>query len=138
MNKKSFIYLITGILGLALIVSAIVLEGRIPDALDGILIGVGAGITGLGVSGWCFCHWVRREPEKWKQYETEAGDERNVAIRHRAKAAAGDVLQWIVLAAAWAAIFLGAPVWVILAAVGVFLFKIILEMCLMTRYQNRM
>lgn len=82
MNKKSFIYLITGILGLALIVSAIVLEGRIPDALDGILIGVGAGITGLGVSGWCFCHWVRREPEKWKQYETEAGDERNVAIQN--------------------------------------------------------
>lgn len=138
MNKKSLIYLIMGILGIGLIVLAIVLAGRVPNTVDGALMGIGAGLIGLGISGWYFCHWIRREPEKWRQYEIEAGDERNAAIRHRAKAAAGDVLQWIVIAAAWAAIFLGAPVWVILAAVGIFLFKIILEICLMSRYQKRM
>lgn len=138
MNKRSLLYLIMGIFGIALIVSGIVLDGRIPDAADGMLMGIGAGIAGLGVSRWCFCRWAEKEPARWRQYEIESGDERNAAIRHKAKAAAGDVLQWLVLAAAWAAIFLGAPLWIILAAVGIFLFKTILEICLMSRYQKRM
>lgn len=118
--------------------SAIVLDDRIPDATDGILMGIGAGITGLGVSRWCFCRWALKKPARWRQYEIESGDERNIAIRHRAKAAAGDVLQWLVPAAAWAAIFLGAPLRIILAAVGIFLLKTILEIWLMSRYQKRM
>ena len=44
----------------------------------------------------------------------------------------------MVLVAAWAAIFLDAPLWVMLAAVGIFLFKIFFEMCLMARYQKEM
>lgn len=36
-----------------------------------------------------------------KQEEIEANDERNVAIRRRAQAVAGEVLQWSVMAAAW-------------------------------------
>ena len=75
---------------------------------------------------------------KWKQYEIESNDERNVIIKYRAKAAAGEVLQWIVLATSWVAIFFDAPLWTILASVGIFLFKTILEMCLMARYQKEM
>ena len=75
---------------------------------------------------------------KWKQYEIESNDERNVIIKYRAKAAAGEVLQWIVLATSWVAIFFDAPLWAILAIVGIFLFKIILETCLMARYQKEM
>lgn len=66
-----------------------------------------------------------------RQAEIEAKDERNVAIRRRAQAVSGEVLQWAVMAAAWLAIGLGAPLWVTLAAVGVFLAKSVLELCLM-------
>ena len=138
MNKKSLFFLVIGILGIALIVSAIVLNGKVSDAVDGRLMGVGAGLTGLGISMWQFFRWIKKDPAKWKQYEIESNDERNVIIKFRAKAIAGEVLQWTVMVAAWVAIFLDAPLWVILTAVGVFLFKTVLEMCLMARYQKEM
>ncbi len=50
-------------------------------------------------------------PRQMKQEEIEANDERNVAIRRRAQAVAGEVLQWSVMAAAWISIGFGAPLW---------------------------
>lgn len=138
MKRKELFYLFLGILGIALVVSAIVLEGRVPDAVDGTLIGVGAGLLGLGFSLWRFCRFAKKDPVKWKQYEVESRDERNVLIRLRAKAAAGEALQWAVLAAAWAAMILDAPLWVVLAAVGIFLCKTVLEVFLMARYEKKM
>lgn len=138
MKKKSLFYLIIAIFGIALIMSAIILNDKVSDAVDGTLMGVGAGLTGLGVSMWRFFCRGKKDSAMWKQYEIESNDERNVIIKFRAKAAAGEVLQWMVMVAAWAAIFLDAPLWVMLAAVGIFLFKIILEVCLMARYQKEM
>lgn len=138
MKKKSLFFLIIGIFGAVLIVSAIVLDGRVSDAADGVLMGVGAGLSGLGISMWRFFRWEKKHPAEWKQYKIESGDERNVIIKFRAKAVAGEILQWTVMAAAWAAIFLDAPLWIVLAAVGIFLFKILLETYLMARYQKEM
>lgn len=138
MKNKSSFYFILGILGIALMVAAVVLDGRVSDAVDGPLMGVGAGLIGLGFSMWKFCRWQKKEPEMWRQYEIDSNDERNVIIRLKAKAAAGEVLQWTVMAAAWVAICLDAPLWFVLATVGVFLFKTILEICLMSRYQKEM
>ena len=135
MKKKALFYLIIGIFGIALIVTAIVLDGKVTVAVDGRLMGVGAGLTGLGISMWWFFRWEKKDPAKWKQYEIESNDERNVIIKFRAKAVAGEILQWTVMVAAWAAIFLDAPMWLILSAVGIFLFKTILEMCLMARFR---
>ena len=138
MKNKSLFYLIVGIFGILLIASAIVLDGKVSNAVDGTLMGVGAALTGVGISLWRFYRWEKKNPVRWKQYEIESNDERNVVIRLKAQAVAGGVLQWTVMVAAWIAIFLDAPLWVILAAVGVFLFKTILEMCLMARYQKEM
>lgn len=138
MNKKSLFYLILGICGIALIVSAIVLDGRVSDTVSGALMGVGAALIGLGFSMWQLARWEKKNPAEQRLYEIETGDERNVAIRLRAKAAVGDALQWTVMAAAWIAIFFNAPLWVILTFVGIFLFKTILEICLMAKYQKEM
>lgn len=138
MKKKSLFFLIVGITGIALIVLSLVLDGRVSDAVDGTLMGVGAALTGAGFAVWRMYRWEKKDPAKWKQYVIESRDERNVTIRFRAQAIAGVVMQWMVLAAAWVAILFDAPLWVILAAVGVFLFKTILEMCLMGRFQKVM
>ena len=61
-----------------------------------------------------------------------------MAIRRRAKALAGDVLQWAVMAAAWVSIGFGAPLWVTLAAAVVFVLKSVLEVYLVVRYQREM
>lgn len=138
MKKKSLFYLVICIIGITLMMSAKVLDGRVSDTVDGTLMGIGAVFTSLGISRWCFYHWLKKEPAQWKQYEIESNDERNVAIRFKAKAVSGEVLQWIVIAAAWVAIFLDAPLWIILAAVGIFTFKTMIEMCLMAKYQKEM
>lgn len=79
-----------------------------------------------------------KHPEMARQHDIEQKDERNVAIRNRAKAVSGEVLQWSVLAAAWLSIGLDAPLWVPLAATGVFVAKSVLELYLMIRYEREM
>ena len=80
----------------------------------------------------------RKNPAAARQNEISLKDERNIAMRNRAKALAGDVLQWAVLAAAWVAIGLGASLWIVLLAVGVFVAKSLLELYLLLQYQKTM
>ena len=114
--KKSVLYGIFLLCGIALMALSLVLEGRISDSVGGTMMGVGAGALG-------YCG---------------SKDERNVAIRRRAQAVSGEVLQWAVMGAAFVSIGLDAPLWVTLAAVGVFLAKCVLELWLMVRYQREM
>ncbi len=124
--------------GVALMVLSLVLEGHVSDPVGGMFMGAGCGLMGFGGSQVLMRHREKRDPAVMRQAEIEAKDERNVAIRRRAQAVSGEVLQWAVMAAAWLAIGLGAPLWVTLAAVGVFLAKSVLEPCLMARYQREM
>lgn len=124
--------------GVALMVLSLVLEGHVSDSIGGMFMGAGCGLMGFGGSQVLMRHREKRDPAVMRQAEIEAKDERNVAIRRRAQAVSGEVLQWAVMAAAWLAIGLGAPLWVTLAAVGVFLAKSVLELYLMARYQREM
>ena len=123
--------------GVALMVLSLVLEGHVSDSIGGMFMGAGCGLMGFGGSQVLMRHREKKDPAVMRQAEIEAKDERNVAIRRRAQAVSGEVLQWAVMAA-WLAIGLGAPLWVTLAAVGVFLAKSVLELCLMARYQREM
>ena len=116
--------------GIVLMVLSLVLEGHVSDSVGGMFMGAGCSLIGFGGSQFCMRHWEKKDPAAMRQAEIEANDERNVAIRRRA--------QWGVMAAAWLSIGLGAPLWVTLAAVGVFLAKSVLELCLMARYQREM
>ena len=138
MKKKPFLYLMITMLGIISVAFGIILYNKIPDNVDGVLIGLGVGLASAGISMWRFSHMEKKDPEKWKQHEIESQDERNVIIRLKAQAKAGEILQWAVLAAAWVAIFLDAPLWVILTAIGIFFFKTVLELILMSRYQKEM
>lgn len=124
--------------GIVMMVLSLLLEGHVSDSVGGMLMGVGCSLMGFGGSQVLMRHREKKDPAVMRQAEIEAKDERNVAIRRRAQAVSGEVLQWAVMAAAWLAIGLGAPLWVTLAAVGVFLAKSVLELCLMVRYQREM
>ena len=139
MKKKSVLYGIVCLAGIVLVlVGGAILDGRVSDVINGSRVGIGSALTAMGASKWKYYRMEEKDPSRWKQQEIDAKDERNVAIRNRAKAVAGEVLQWLVIVAAWIAIFMKAPLWVPLAATGLFLFKSILEMCLMARYQKQM
>ena len=107
-------------------------------AVPFLCLGVGCGLFGGGTGELLAVQAMKKHPELQKQNEIAERDERNVAIRSRAQAVSGEVLQWGVMAAAWLSIGLGAMLWVTLAAVGVFLAKSVLELCLMARYQREM
>lgn len=109
-----------------------------PDKFGGMLTGVGSGLLAMGAANWRMLRWAERDPVQMRRDEIAANDERTVAIRRRAQAVSGEVLQWGVMAAAWLSIGFGAPLWIMLAAVGVFLGKSVLELCLMVRYQREM
>ena len=137
MNKKNLggILLLAGAL---LLLLGLLLGDRVSDAMGGMLFGAGSGLMAMGLSRLLTARYDARHPQQARRSEIEQRDERNVAIRRRAQAVAGEALQWAVIVAAWISVGLGAPLWVTLAAVGVFVAKSVLELVLMARYQREM
>ena len=124
--------------GIALLALSLLLEGRVSNALGGMLCGMGSGLLALAGSTLLNLRHEAKDPEMARRHDIEQRDERNVAIRNRAKAVSGEALQWAVLAAAWLSIGLDAPLWVPIAATCVFVAKSVLELCLMVRYEREM
>ena len=140
MNRNQKKRLFQGLLavGIVLLGLSILLDGRVSDALDGMLCGMGSGLLALAGSTLLNLRHEAKHPEMARRHDIEQRDERNVAIRNRAKAVSGEALQWSVMAAAWLSIGLDAPLWVPLAATAVFVAKSVLELCLMIRYEREM
>lgn len=138
-KTKQTLYLILGILGLVLAAVAKFLPAQVWNkAQIGAVIGVGAGLFGFGLVKWWVERWNEKNPEIVKQNEIERKDERNQLIRSKAQALSGEVLHWLLMGGAWAAIILDAPLWVTLAFVGVFLLKTVLDLAFIAYYQRRM
>ena len=139
MKGKKALYIALVIAGVCLAAAALILrEARVPDSVGGALMGSGSGLAAMGLAQLLTLRAERKDPVQARKKEIEVHDERNVAIRRRAKALAGDVLQWAVMAAAWVSIGFGAPLWVTLAAAVVFVLKRVLEVYLVVRYQREM
>lgn len=136
MKGKKTLYLTLIVLGLCALAAGLLLGPRLSDAMGGMLVGVGSGMAAMGFANSLILHWEKKDPEQMRRNEIEANDERNVAIRRRAQAVSGEVLQWAIMAVAWFSIGLGAPLWVTLAAAGIFVAKSVLELFLMLRYQK--
>ena len=136
MKKKKILYLALLLLGFCFLLAAWFLPTS--DSMGGMLTGMGSGLFALGISRLLLLRQQAKHPEQYRQNEIAANDERNVAIRRRAQAISGEVLQWGILAAAWFSIGLDAPLWVTLLATGLFLAKSLLELYLMIRYEREM
>lgn len=138
-KTKQTLYLILGILGLVLAAVAKFLPAQVWNKTQiGAVIGVGAGLFSFGLVKWWVERWNEKNPEIVKQNEIERKDERNQLIRSKAQALSGEVLHWLLMGGAWAAILLDAPLWVTLAFVGVFLLKTVLDLAFIAYYQRRM
>ncbi|WP_297979793.1 hypothetical protein [uncultured Oscillibacter sp.] len=136
-RKNLYIALIAIGLGLAGTVY-LFLDKGISSRGTGALIGIASGLTGMSVSQLLTLRMEDTDPSLRKRNEIERKDERNLAIRRRAKALSGDVLLWAVIGMSWLSFGLGAPSWILLLAAAVFVVKSLLELCLMVRYQREM
>ncbi len=139
MKRKQILFTLLLIAGLCLVGAALVLQKHgVPDKIGGMLMGLGSGMFTASAATLLTLRQERKNPAAARQNEISLKDERNIAMRNRAKALAGDVLQWAVLAAAWVSIGLGASLWIVLLAVGVFVAKSLLELYLLLQYQKTM
>lgn len=139
MKGRKTLYLALVIVGLCLVIAALILrEADIPDSVGGALMGSGSGLAAMGLAQLLTLRAEQKDPVQARKKEIEVRDERNVAIRRRAKALSGDVLQWAVIAAAWVSLGFDAPLWVTLAAIVTFVAKSALEVYLVVRYQREM
>lgn len=138
MRKKTLYMTLMAAGGIFLLGALVAWRLSAPDKFGGMLTGVGSGLLAMGFANWRMLRWAERDPVQMRRDEIAANDERSVTIRRRAQAVSGEVLQWGVMAAAWLSIGFGAPLWITLAAVGVFLGKSVLELCLIVRYQREM
>ena len=137
-NQKKRLFQALLAAGIVLLVLSLLLDGRVSDALGGMLCGIGSGLLAMSGSTLLNLRHEAKHPEMARQHDIEQKDERNVAIRNRAKAVSGEVLQWSIMAAAWLSIGLDAPLWVPITATCVFVAKSVLELCLMIRYEREM
>ena len=137
-TQKKRLFQVLLAVGIVLLALAVLLDGRVSDAMGGMLCGMGSGLLALAGSTLLNLRHQDKHPEEARRSDIEQKDERNVAIRNRAKAVSGEVLQWAVMAAAWLSIGLDAPLWVPITATGVFVAKSVLELYLMVRYEREM
>ena len=64
MKKKTGIYLVIGIVGIALALSArFLLQDCLSDSQSGAMIGIGAGLFGYGIAKWCVALWGAKNPD---------------------------------------------------------------------------
>ena len=139
MKRKQKLYIVLLVVGLCLVTAALALRDYgLSNSAGGMLTGVGSGLIGLSISQLLLFRQEYKNPALARQNEISRNDERNIALRSRAKALAGDILQWTVMAAGWLAIGLDAPLWVPLLTTATFVAKSILELCLLLRYQREM
>lgn len=127
-----------GICGILTLLTAVLAKTSLPDKAAGIMAGLGSMCFALGMVHFLIGRFEERHPEQHRLNEIEAKDERNTAIRCRARAGAGTFLQWTVMGIVWISILADGPMWVILALVGAFGAKALLEFALAQYYSRRM
>lgn len=138
MKGKKTLYIAFIVTGLCLCAASLLLWEAVSSSLGGALIGSGSGMAAIGLTQLLMLRLDTKDPAQARRKEIEVNDERNVAIRRRAKALSGDVLQWAVIVAAWVSLGFDAPLWVTVAAILTFVSKSVLEVYLVGRYQREM
>lgn len=138
MRTKTKVYLICAIAGIIVMGISLLVGDNISKMCRAVLTGLGSGAFGMGAALFAFGRWEESQPKMMKQNEIEAKDERNLAIRYRAQAMSGLVMQWLLIAVAWICIIINGPLWITLTAVGIFLAKSCLEFILIEYYQRKM
>lgn len=121
MLKKNVLYLALLAAGILLVICGVTLNTALPKQLTGIFLGAGAGLLGMSIAKLIIIYVEKKNPSVEKQNRIERKDERNTAIRSRAKARAADITQWFLILLAFLTILAGAPLWMTLTTVGIYL-----------------
>jgi hypothetical protein len=118
-TKRNYIQIIIG----TIILIALAVYLQLPDqnkGIVGVLAGVGVSFALSGILSTIILRIEANSPAKSKQAAIERKDERNISIRHRAKAKASDLSCWLFMVIAYLNILIDGPLWLTLVIVGSF------------------
>ena len=118
MNRK--VGAVVAVIGVAVLALGLFLMSRMSAALPGVLIGLGSGALGAGLSGVLTDALSRKYPDMARK-TVEQQDERNVAISNRAKARAYDLMVYVFGALMIACALMNADMTIILMLIGAYL-----------------
>ena len=138
MLKKKTVYIVIILTGMVLIALSFLFRAEDVKTLSRVLIGIGSALLGSGIAKLWMKNYEEKNPDIAKENDIEFKDERNTLIRYRAKAKAGDIIQWFIMGIAYLLIIIDAPLWVILVTVGIFLLYNVLGIFYMGKYQKEM
>jgi len=138
LKKKALFGILQLVTGIFLILLSFLLKADVPKPICGVFLGVGGCLSGMGIIRLITNHIESINPALKRAKEIEDNDERNIVIRNRAKAKAGDITQWLIIAIAYITILISAPIWVTLFVVCVYIFYNVAGILLINKYQNEM
>lgn len=138
MLKKKSVYIGMIIAGCILVALSGILKGLLVKQIIGIMMGVGASFVGAGVSSLWMKIEEEKNPELKKGNDIIWRDERNVLIRNKARAMAGEIMKWGFMVIAYLLILIDAPLWMTLISVGAFMAYYLLTLFFTNKYNNEM
>lgn len=136
MKRKTMAYLLVTFLGVLL--GAVMFFSQaadLPVRASRTLVSLGGIALGLGLGGLMTQSRLKSDPVL-RQREKEKNDERNVTIRHRAEALAGNITTVLLALGGAVSSSLDAPWWVTAALLGTAFFNVLL-CCLFTLWFQR-
>jgi hypothetical protein len=135
--KKFVLSIIAVIVGLGLcLLCKFVFEGMLDRNIVAVMIGGGASMFGLGISGVISEMHMRRHPKERELHEIEEADERNRMIRERAKAKSSDIIQWLLFGATLMSIAMDQSLWMTGILIALFMAKSVLDFIFMVRIEK--
>lgn len=136
MLKKKSVYVGMIIVGCILMALSSILKGLLVKQIIGIMIGVGASLVGAGVSSLWMKIQEEKNPELKKANDVAWYDERNVLIRNKARAMAGEIMKWGFMVIAYLLMLIDAPLWMTLVSIGAFMAYYLLTVFFTNKYNN--
>lgn len=104
----------------------------------GLCTGVGAGLISMNVAALIIRLYYKKHPDIKKQSDIDLKDERNISINMKAKAKAFDITIKTLIIIPFLLILTNSPLWMILAAIGIYLFGFSVQIYYMIRYNKEM
>lgn len=143
-NKSIGKYVVYSLIGFIIMASGAILAKLtretqgIMQALPYIFIGIGAGVFGQNLGTAFNIRAMQKDPQLAKQKKIDEEDERNIAIRNKAKAKAYDLMV-MAFGALMMAFALMEVNWVVIVSfVAVYLFVVFSNVYFVSRYNKEM
>lgn len=121
-NSKRWVSLAMLVLGIVMIlIGGFVFDREEQKQQSGIMIGVGAGLLGISISGLVTAAIYAKDPSAKRRAEIDEKDERNIALSNRAKGKAFDAMGPILGTLMLVLVLMDTPLPAVLLLVGAYM-----------------